>query len=126
MPQVSHIGDLSSGISITMSDGQVFVQDNTEIGGRLAGVSGNLTKKENKFNEWLQDQPPFTVSYPQDSWEPDHRIRQDPSVLHDNEYIVDGIVYIIKTYVAVHIFEASPLRFTIRLSDIPIVGDWWL
>ena len=53
MPPVRAI-NLDDGIEITLSNGVQFIESKVNMQGRLAGVSGNLKKKEEKFNEWLQ------------------------------------------------------------------------
>jgi hypothetical protein len=58
----------------------------------------------------------------------DDRALEVPPVLLSHEYI-DGDNWIaIKTYVAIHIYEANPLRFNLRMQSKeagPIVGEWW-
>ena len=41
---------------------------------------------------------------------------------------VTGKDYLITTvmYVAVHVFSTSPLKYTVRCSDLPIGGEWWV
>lgn len=127
MPPVRSI-NLDDGIGILLSNGIQFIESKLNIQGRLAGVSGNLKKKEQKFNEWLQLQPAFANVIPLVDLEPDDRVLQDPPILLPYEYI-DGDNYVgIKMYIAVHIYEASPLRFTIRIQNKqagPITGEWW-
>lgn len=115
------------GVAILMSDGTQFIESKLNIQGRLAGVAGNLTKKEKRFNEWLQVQPAFASVIPLIDLPVDSRILQDPPVLLPYEYI-DGDDFVsIKMYIAVHIYD-SPLSFNIRIQNKqigPIVGEWW-
>ena len=57
-------------------------------------------------------------------------LMQDPPILTQNERIekIKGKDTLITTlmYVAVHIFATSPLKYTIRCSNSPIGGEWWL
>ena len=41
---------------------------------------------------------------------------------------ITGKDYLITTvmYVACHVFSTSPLKYTIRCSDLPIGGEWWV
>jgi len=59
----------------------------------------------------------------------DDSVRQDPPILVPNERIekITGKDYLITTimYVAVHVFSTSPLKYTARCSDYPIIGEWW-
>jgi len=127
MPPVRSI-NFEDGIDIALTDGASFVESKLNIQGRLAGVSGNLKKKEDKFNEWLQLQPAFSTIIPLADLEPDDRALEVPPVLLPYEY-VDGSDFIaIKTYIAVHIYTASPLSFNIRIQNKqagPITGEWW-
>lgn len=125
MPPVRAI-NLDDGIDILMTGGTQFIESKLNIQGRLAGVSGNLKKKEAKFNEWLQLRPEFASIYPLSSYDLDHPVHTDPDNLPAWRYIDGDNVVEIKMFIAVHIFEASPLRFTIMTSDFPIGGDWWL
>ncbi|MHC4397521.1 MAG: hypothetical protein ACYS1A_17910 [Planctomycetota bacterium] len=64
MPPIKSI-NLDNGLEIITSGSLTnFSQTTIEIEGRLAGVSGNLKKKEEKFNEWLNQQPPFIERKP--------------------------------------------------------------
>ena len=47
MPPVRAI-NLDDGIAITMSNGVQFIESKLNIQGRLAGVAGNLKKKEER------------------------------------------------------------------------------
>ena len=40
---------------------------------------------------------------------------------------IAGKNYLITTimYVQVHVFSTSPLKYTVRCSDLPITGEWW-
>ena len=41
---------------------------------------------------------------------------------------ITGKDYLITTimYVVVHVYSTSPLKYTVRCSDEPIGGEWWL
>jgi hypothetical protein len=127
MPPVRDI-NLDDGISIVMSNGVAFVESKLNIEGRLAGVSGNLKKKEEKFNEWLQVQEPFAHTYALADYDQDHPVHTDPGNLPawrwvDGSNIMEGTMWI-----AVHIFDDSPLDFTICCQNReagPITGQWW-
>jgi len=60
----------------------------------------------------------------------DDPVKQDPPQLLPNERIekVTGKDYLITTvmYVAAHVFSTSPLKYTVRCSDEPIGGEWWV
>ncbi len=49
--------DLTDGINMVMTGNFQFLESKLNVQGRLAGIAGNLKKKEAKFNEWLQLQP---------------------------------------------------------------------
>ena len=127
MPPVRSV-NFDDGIAIFLTGGAQFIESKLNIQGRLAGVSGNLKKKEAKFNKWLQLQSPFANVIPLIDLEPDDRVLQAPPILLPYEYL-DGDNYVgIKMYVAVHIYEASPLRFNIIIQNKqlgPISGEWW-
>lgn len=127
MPPVRSI-NLDDGISILTSEGLSFIESKLNVQGRLAGVAGNLKKKEAKFNAWFQLQPAFATVIALADLPPDDRALQDPPVLLPWEYI-DGDDFVsIKMYVAVHIYDDSPLRFNIRIQNKeigPVTGEWW-
>jgi len=60
----------------------------------------------------------------------DDSVRQDPPQLVPNERIerIKGRDYLITTimYVQAHVFSTNPLKYTVRCSDSPIGGEWWL
>ena len=37
------------------------------------------------------------------------------------DYLITRVMY-----VAVHVFSTSPLKYTVRCSDLPIGGEWWV
>lgn len=128
MPPVRSI-NLDDGIAILMSNGVQFVESKLNIQGRLAGVSGNLKKKEDKFNEWLQVQEPFAHTYLLTDYELDHPVHTDPDNLPAWRWVDEDNVIEVTMWIAVHIFEASPLTFTVKCQNRlagPIGGDWWL
>lgn len=83
------------------------------------------TKYLQKFLEhsWRLDDP---------SWgdTSDCRIFEEPPRLLPNERIekVTGKdTYIIsECFVSVHVFSLNPIKYTTRLSNEPIEGEWWL
>jgi hypothetical protein len=120
--------NLDDGIAVTFSDGAQFVESKLNIQGRLAGVSGNLKKKEDKFNEWLQLQPRWASIYPLSSYDADHPVRQDPPVLNVWQWIDGTNVVNVNCWVAVHLFNDAPLEFILccRNKEVgPITGEWW-
>ena len=127
MPPVRSIS-FDDGVAILMSDGTQFIESKLNVQGRLAGVAGNLAKKENRFNKWLQVQPAFASVIPLIDLPADDRVVQDPPVLLPYEYI-DGDDFVsIKMYIAVHIYDDSPLSFNIKIQNKqagPITGEWW-
>ena len=127
MPPVRSI-NLDNGIDILTSFGVNFQMPKVNIQGRLAGVAGNLKKKEAKFNERLQIQPAFATIIALADLPPDDRALQEPPALLPYEYI-DGDDFVsIKMYVEVHIYDDSPLSFNIRIQNKqagPIMGEWW-
>lgn len=59
----------------------------------------------------------------------DDPVRQHPPILGPNERIVGGDLIITPVYIAIHVFNypvLSPSDYTVRCSDFPIGGDWWL
>ena len=127
MPPIRNI-NLSDGITVEFTGGYQFIESALNIQGRLAGVSGNLTKKESRFNEWLQVQEPYAFRHPLTDYDVDHPVSQTPPVLQVWQ-IIDGTDLIeISCWVAVHIFNDSPLSFTIKHQNRelgPITGEWW-
>lgn len=128
MPPIRSIS-LDDGVAILMSDGTQFIESRLNIQGRLAGVAGNLTKKEAKFNEWLQVQEPFAYSYPLTDYDLDHSVHTDPDNLPVWRWVDGDNVIEVSMWIAVHIFDDSPLTFTVKCQNRqagPIGGDWWL
>jgi hypothetical protein len=128
MPPVREI-DLSDGLRIVMTGGREFFESRLNIQGRLAGVAGNLKKKEEKFNEWLQAQPPFVSTYALADYDLDHPVHTDPDNLPVWRWVDGDNVIEVIMWIAVHIFDDSPLTFTIKCQNKeigPITGDWWL
>ena len=127
MPPVRAI-NLDDGIEITLSNGVQFIESKVNMQGRLAGVSGNLKKKEEKFNEWLQLQGPFAHTYLLADYDLDHPVHTDPDNLPPWRWVDGSNVIEVTMWVAVHIFDDSPLTFTIKCQnreDGPITGEWW-
>ena len=124
MPPVKSIS-LSDGIEIITSGNLYnFFQTASEIEGRLAGVSGNLRKKEAKFNEWLNSQSPFQIRRPLSNFSPDDPIILGTSI--GGEIIDNDEVIIQCFHIAVHILQSNPLKITVMTSNSQIGGDWWL
>lgn len=128
MPPVRSI-DFSDGLRILMTGNVEFFESKLNIQNRLAGVAGNLKKKEDKFNEWLMQQPEFVSAYPLSEYDPDHPVHTDPDNLPPWRWVDGDTVYEVKMWVAVHIFNDNPLEFTIRCQNReygPITVEWWL
>jgi hypothetical protein len=111
-----------------MSDGTVFHDTASQMSARLAGIPGNLNKKEDGYNDWLQSQVPFQSTHPAGEYDQDHQIHDDPTNLPPWRILAGAFVGEIVMWVAVHFYDDSPLSFTVRCQDknIPITGDWWL
>jgi hypothetical protein len=127
MPPVRSI-NLDDGLDITMSNGVQFVESKLNIQGRLAGVSGNLRKKEDKFNEWLQAQEPFSHTYLLADYDLDHPVHTDPSNLPPWRWVDGSNVIEVKMWIAVHFYFASPLSLIPHCLNRelgPITGEWW-
>ena len=127
MPPVREI-NLDDGINVLMSNGVQFIESKLNIQGRLAGVAGNLKKKEDKFNEWLQMQKPFAYTYPLSEYDQDHPVHTDPDNLPPWRWVDGDNVVEVNMWIAVHIYNDSPLEFTIRCRNResgPITGEWW-
>ena len=124
MPPVQRI-DLSSGLEIITSGSlSNFSQTTFEIEGRIAGLAGNIRKKEERFNEWLNQQPPFVTRRPMSDFPPEDPVQNGQLTPAES---IDGDELVIRHFhIAVHIFQASPLTFTVKTSNSPIGGDWWL
>jgi len=128
MPPIREINK-QDGIYILMSNGVIFSESALNIQGRLAGVSGNLAKKEAKFNEWIQVQPPFAYTFPITDYPEDHPVNTDPGNLPSWRWIAGDNVIEVTMWIAVHIYSEAPLDFTVKCQNRelgPIVGDWWL
>jgi hypothetical protein len=128
MPPIRSI-NFDDGIDILMSSGIRFFESKLNIQNRLAGVAGNLKKKEDKFNEWLQVQEPFAYTYLLADYDLDHPVYADPNNLPEWRWVDGDNVIEVAMWIAVHIFDDSPLTFTVRCQKRlagPIGGDWWL
>jgi hypothetical protein len=124
MPPIKSI-NLDDGLSILTSGNLAdFSQTTVEIEGRLAGVAGNLKKKEDKFNEWLNQQEPFVTRRPLSDFPPEDPVRN--GIFTPAERIDGSDLVIQHFYVAIHILETNPLKITVKTSNSPIGGDWWL
>ena len=128
MPPIREI-NLDNGINILDSNGVRFVMTKADMENRLFAVSGNLAKKESRFNEWLQLQQPFSYIYPLADYEPDHRVRQVPPVLNVWEWIDGTNIVVVHMWIAVYIYTLNPLTFNSRIQNKeigPITGEWWI
>jgi hypothetical protein len=122
MPPIKSI-NFDDGLTIIGTMG-TFSETRIEFGGRIAGLAGNLAKKEERLNKWLNLQWPFATVRPLSDFPADDPIQLGTSTGGE---IVDGDDVIIHHfYVAVHIFNANPLSITVMTSNSPIGGDWWL
>jgi len=127
MPPVRHL-DYSDGIRILTSFGVEFNEPKVNIKGRLAGVAGNLKKKETKFNEWLQLQEPFAKTYLRADYEQDHPVWTNPDNLPPWRIIDGDNVIEIIMWIQVHLYSDAPLEFNVRIQNKelgPITGEWW-
>jgi len=128
MPPVRQL-DYTDGIKILTSFGVEFHEPKVNMQGRLAGVAGNLKKKETKFNERLQLQEPFSYIYPLTDYEPDHPVHTDPDNLPVWRSVDGDNVIEVTMWVQVHIYNDSPLAFNVKIQNRelgPITGEWWL
>ena len=127
MPPVREIND-DDGLYIRMSDGSVFHDSASSMLARLNATPGNLKKKEDAYNQWLQSQEPFQRTYPAGEYEPDHQVHTDPDNLPPWRIMAGAFVGEIRMWVAVHFYSLSPLKFIPRCQDrnYPIEGEWWL
>ena len=129
MPPVREI-NTDDGLYIKMSNGLVFHDTAVQVVARLNSTPGNLKKKEAAYNQWLQSQEPFQKTYPVDEYEIDHQVHSDPGNLPTWRIMAGAYVGEIIMFITVHIFELSPLRFTIccrNKQSGPITeDDWWL
>jgi hypothetical protein len=127
MPPVQRI-NCDDGISILTIEGINFSESKLNIQSRLSAISGNLRKKESKFNEWLQLQSPFAMIIPLADLEPDDRVLLPQPVLLPWEYIEGNNFVSIKMYIQVHIYNDNPLDFNIMIQNKqegPITAEWW-
>ena len=112
-----------------MSGGREFIESRLSIQGRLAGVAGNLRKKEAKFNEWLQVQEPFAYTYPLSEYDLDHPVHTDPDNLPVWRWVDGDNVIEITMWIWIHIIDDAPLTLTSKVQNKelgPITGEWWL
>lgn len=120
--------NLDDGLYIKMSNGQVFHDTAAQMQTRLDSFPGNLKKKEASYNNWLQSQEPFQKVYPVAEYDFDHPINIDPNNLPSWRIMAGAYVGEIIMWITVHIFETSPLRFTVKCQNKqsgPITGEWW-
>jgi len=126
MPPVREI-NTDDGLYIRLSDGREFSQTVAQIQARLASTPGNLKKKEEAFNTWLQSQEPFIKMYPASEYDPDHQVNADPGNLPPWRIMSGAYCGEVTMWVAVHFYDDDPLSFTVRCQnkEIPIEGEWW-
>ncbi len=120
MPDVRSI-DLTNGIRI---DGCGKIVEANAV--TIVAYPGNQDKKEQRLNEWLQQQ--YEVRFQLADYEPDHRVRQVPPSLHAWERIEGAELVVTRMYVQAHIYTLSPLKVTVRCQNVeagPIAGEWW-
>ena len=128
MPPVCEI-NTDDGLYIRMTGGQVFHDTAIQMQARLGSYPGNLKKKEESYNNWLQSQVPFQSVFPVGEYDPDHRVNVDPDNLPPWRILAGAFVGEITMWVVVHFFDDDPLDFTVRCQNKelgPITGDWWL
>jgi hypothetical protein len=120
MPDVKSI-NLSDGIRIEGHSRTVQIN-----AGNIVVLPDNLKTKEDRLNQWLQEQ--YESRHLLADYEPGHRVRQDPPVLHDWERIEGDELVVTTMYVQAHIFTLSPLKLTLHCQNKevgPITGEWW-
>jgi len=130
MPPLQSI-ELTDGINIVMTGNFQFLESKLNVQGRLAGIAGNLAKKEKKLNEWLQMQPPFAYTYLRSDYEPDHPVWTDPGNLPVWRWVTaDGLSVVeVTMWIWIHIVNDAPLTLTSKCQNKelgPITGEWWL
>ena len=121
--------DLTDGINLVMTGNFQFLESETNVLGRLAGIAGNLKKKELKFNEWLQMQEPFAHTYLRSEYEPDHPVWTDPDNLPVWRWVDGDNVIEVSMWIWIHIIDDAPLTMTSKCQNKelgPITGEWWL
>lgn len=130
MPPIKGI-DLSDGIRIEGSGvPNVWIKESefpqispgeAEKEKEMEGILTSDLQTNYEVKTVLSDVPDIT---------PDDPLMQDPPILQQNERIekIKGKDTLITTlmYVAAHIFSTNPLKYTVRCSDSPIGGEWWL
>jgi len=128
MPPIREI-NTDDGLNILMSNGVRFIESKLNIQGRLAGVAGNLKKKEARFNEWLQMQEPFAHTYLKADYDPDHPVWTDPDNLPVWRWVDGDNVIEVSMWIWIHIIDDAPLTLTSKCQNKelgPITGEWWL
>jgi len=126
MPPVREI-NFDDGLYIKMSNGLVFHDTAAQMQTRLASYPGNLKKKEESYNNWLQSQESFQKVYPVAEYDPEYPINADLGNLPPWRIMAGAFVGEIIMWVAVHFYDDSPLSFTARCQnkETPIAGEWW-
>ncbi len=122
MPAISSI-NLTNGIKI---DGVGIPSVNLPVGNFPS--SGTLAVRETYIQNLIQ--AAYEQSFLVSSLTPDEGARQKPPILKNYERIetIGGKTYLIRKlmFISFHLFSMSPWNYTIRCSDEPIIGEWWL
>lgn len=126
MPPIREI-NTDNGLYIRMSNGEVFHDSAASMLARLNSIPGNLKKKEEAYNEWLQSQEPFQKTYPVADYPTEHQVNADPDNLPPWRIMAGAYVGEIIMWVAVHFYSLDPLKFIPKCQnkETPIEGEWW-
>lgn len=128
MPPVREI-NTDDGLYIRMSSGAEFHDSAASMQARLASIPGNLKKKEEGYNQWLQSQEPFQRTYSVAEYPSDHPVNVDPDNLPPWRIMAGAYVGEIIMWIAVHFYNDDPLDFIPKCQNRetgPITGEWWL
>ena len=123
MPPVREI-DCSDGIRIVGTHGIPQVK---MVAADIVALPGNQAKKEQRLNEWLQQQ--YESRHLLSEYDPDHRVRQPSPQLHVWERIKGDYLVVTLMWVKVHIINLSPLKLLPGCQNKelgPIRDEWWL
>lgn len=122
MPPVREI-DLSDGIRIVLLNGQEInlLRANFPSVNSAEELSEALTSTLQRMLE---------KTYKRNTWDSDHRLRQNPPTLRVWEHLQGGNVIVTLMWVAVHVYNypvTSSSDYTIRCQNAeagPITGEW--
>jgi hypothetical protein len=119
--------NFDDGLYIKMASGVVFHDSAPSMQARLAATPGNLKKKEDAYNQWLQSQDAFQKTYPASEYDPDHQVNTDPGSLPPWRIVAGAFIGEIIMWIQVHFYSDNPLSFTVRCQnkETPITGEWW-